>query len=119
VARIGADYEVRAMRLSCDPRHAPAVLYGLPDLRHGARELVAEAAWDPVSLAAGANASINVTVPGARPGDFVQASFSLGTTLLVLAQVSAQDTVTVVVWNRTGGVVDLGAGTVRVRVVKA
>ncbi|WP_270937979.1 phage tail fiber protein [Falsiroseomonas oryzae] len=119
VARIDRDYEVRAMRLGCDPRHAPAVLYGLPDLRHGARELVAEAAWDPGSLAAGANATQNVTVPGARPGDFVQAAFSVATTLLFQAQVSAQDTVTAVLWNRTGGAVDLSPGTLRVRVVKA
>jgi hypothetical protein len=119
VARIGTDYEVRAMRLACDPRHAPALLYGLPDLRHGARELVAEAPWDPVSLAAGGTAQTNVTVPGARPGDFALASFTTATTLPFLAQVSAQDNVTVAVWNRTAGTVDVGPGTVRVRVVKA
>ncbi|WP_137179451.1 phage tail fiber protein [Roseomonas sp. AR75] len=119
VARIGTDYEVRAMRLACDPRHAPAVLYGLPDLKHGARELVAEAAWDPISLAAGGTAQTNVTVPGARAGDFAQAAYSVSTILPFIAQVSAQDTVTVAVWNRTGGTVDLNPGTVRVRVVKA
>src|SRR5690606_5193910 len=97
LARIAADSEVRALRLSGDPRHAPAVLYGLPDLRHGVRELVAEAAWDPASLAAGASTQTNVAVPGARPGDFVQAAFSLATTLPFIAQVSAQDTVTVAV----------------------
>jgi hypothetical protein len=119
LARIGADYEARAMRLFCDPRHAPSVLYGLPDLRHGARELVAESAWDPPSIAAGGTTQLNVTVAGARPGDFVQAAFSVATTLTFQAQVSAQDTVTVVIWNRTAAAVDIGAGTVRVRVVKA
>ncbi|PWS38709.1 hydrolase [Falsiroseomonas bella] len=119
VARIGTDYEVRAMRLACDPRHAPALLYGLPDLKHGVRELVAEAAWDPPSVAAGGTAQVNVTVPGARAGDFAQASYSVSTILPFIAQVSAQDTVTVAVWNRTGGAVDLNPGTVRVRVVKA
>jgi hypothetical protein len=120
LARLSADYEVRAMRLFCDPRHAPALLYGLPDLRHGARELVAEQAWDPPSIAAGASAQTNVTVSGARPGDFVQAAFSLSTSGVVfLAQIGAQDTVTVTAWNRSGAAVDLAAGTVRVRVLKA
>jgi len=120
VARIDRDYELRAMRLLCDPRHAPAVLYGLPDLRHGAREMVAEQPWDPPSIAAGASTQANVTVAGARPGDFVQASYSLSTSGVVfLAQIGAQDVVTVTAWNRSGGAVDLNAGTVRVRVVKA
>jgi hypothetical protein len=120
VARLAQDYEVRAMRLACDPRHAPALLYGLPDLRHGARELLGEQSWDPPSIAAGASAQANVTVPGARPGDFVQAAFSLSTSGVVfLAQIGAQDTVTVTAWNRSAAAVDLGAGTLRVRVVKA
>lgn len=120
VARIGQDYELRAMRLLCDPRHAPAVLYGLPDLRHGARDLLAEQAWDPPSIAAGGSAQTNVPVSGARPGDFVQAAYSLSTSGVVfLAQIGAQDTVTVTAWNRSGGAVDLNPGTVRVRVVKA
>lgn len=120
LARVAADYEVRAMRLLCDPRHAPAVLYGLPGLRHGARDLTAELGWDPPSIAAGASAQISVPLPGARPGDFVQAAFSLSTSGVVfLAQIGAQDTVTVTAWNRSGAAVDLGAGTVRVRVTKA
>jgi hypothetical protein len=119
LARIAADYEVRALRLLCDPRHAPALLYGLPDLRHGARALTAELAWDPPSIAAGGSAQINVALPGVRPGDFAQAAFSLATSGVVfLAQIGAQDTVTVTAWNRSGGAVDLGAGTVRVRVTK-
>ena len=119
LARVAQDYEVRAMRLSCDLRHAPALLYGLPDLRHGRRDMTAEQAWDPPSIAAGASAQTNVTVPGARPGDFVQAAYSLSTSGIVfLAQIGAQDTVTVTAWNRSGGAVDLNAGTVRVRVLK-
>ncbi len=120
LARLSADYEVRAMRLFCDPRHAPAVLYGLPDLRHGRRDLTAELPWDPPSIAAGASAQTNVPLPGARPGDFAQAAFSLSTSGVVfLAQIGAQDVVTVTAWNRSGAAVDLNAGTVRVRVVKA
>jgi hypothetical protein len=120
VARVQQDYELRAMRLSCDPRHAPAVLYGLPDLRHGVRQLLAEQAWDPASIAAGGSAQTSVTVAGARPGDFVQAAFSLSTSGVVfMAQIGAQDTVTVTAWNRSGAAVDLNPGTVRVRVLKA
>ncbi len=119
VARIGADYEVRAMRLACDPLHAPPLLFGLPDLPHGAREMTAEAAWDPPSLAAGASAQVNVPLTGARPGDFASAAFSLATSGVVfLAQVGATDVVSVTAWNRSGVAVDLGAGTVRARVVK-
>jgi hypothetical protein len=120
VARITADYEVRAMRLFCDPSFAPALLYGLPNLPHGMRELKAEAAWDPPSIAAGGTAQLNVPLPGVRPGDFTQASFSLSTSGIVfLANVGAQDVVTVTAWNRSGTAIDLAAGTVRVRAVKA
>jgi hypothetical protein len=120
VARIGTDYEVRAMRLFTDPSVSPPLLYGLPDLRHGARELRAEMAWDPPSIAAGATAQLNVPMTGARPGDFVQAAFTLSTSgVIFLAQIGAQDVVTVTVWNRSGGAVDLGVGTVRVRLVKS
>ncbi len=119
VARVSRDYEVRAMRLLCDPSESPALLFGLPDLPHGARELRAEFAWDPPSLAAGATATQAASVPGARPGDHAQAAFTLATTLPFLAQVSTADTVTVRLWNPTGGAVDLGPGTVRVRVTKS
>ncbi|MEI6160259.1 MAG: phage tail fiber protein [Roseococcus sp.] len=120
VARIGVDYEVRAMRLYCDPSVSPPLLFGLPDLRHGARELRAEAAWDPPSILAGGTAQINVTLNGARPGDFVQAAFTLATSgVIFLAQIGAQDVVTVTAWNRSAAAVDLGAGTVRVRLVKS
>jgi hypothetical protein len=55
------------------------LLYGLPDLRHGARELVAEGAWDPPPIPAGGSAQVHVPLNGARPGDFVQAAYSLST----------------------------------------
>jgi uncharacterized RDD family membrane protein YckC len=55
-----------------------------------------------------------------RPGDFTQASFSLSTSGIVfLANVGAQDVVTVTAWNRGTAAGDLAAGTVRVRAVKA
>ena len=58
VARIDRDYEVRAMRLSTDPAQSPPLLFGLPDLPHGARELRGELPWDPPSIAAGATAYV-------------------------------------------------------------
>jgi hypothetical protein len=120
VARIGTDYEVRAMRLACDPAFSPAVLWGHADLPHGARELKAEASWDPPSVAAGGSAQLNIALPGARPGDFAQAAYSLATSGMVfMAQVGATDTVTLTAWNRSAAPLDLGAGIARVRVVKA
>lgn len=120
VARIGHDYEVRAMRLSTDPSVSPPLIYGQPLLRHGARQLQADLAWDPPSIAAGASAQLSVALAGARPGDFAQASYSLATSGVVfLAQVGAQDVVTVTAWNRTAAAVDLNPGMVRARVVKS
>lgn len=120
VARIGQDYEVRAMRLLTDPACSPPLLYGLPDLRHGARELKAEAEWTPPTISGGGSARIDVSLPGARPGDFVQAAYSNATSVVYfLAQVGAQDLVSVAAWNRSGGDVTLNPGTVRVRLVKS
>lgn len=120
VARIDRDYEVRALRLYCEPRHAPPILYGLPNLPHGSREIVVETSWDPPSLNPGATTQLNIPVPGAFPGDFVQASFSVATTGVVfLATVGAGGVVTVIAWNRSTIAIDLAGGTLRVRVVKA
>jgi hypothetical protein len=120
VARIARDYEVRALRLACDPLFAPPLLYGLPDLPHGARELAAELPWDPGSIAPGASAQINVPLQGARPGDFATAAFSLATSgIVMLAQVGATNIVTVTAWNRSGIAINLSAGIVRALVTKA
>ena len=78
----------------------------------------AEATWNPASIATAAEAVTEVTVPGAKLGDFAFASFSLDVADLVLsAAVTAANTVTVSLANVTGGAVDLGSGTVRVKVV--
>jgi len=120
LARISQDCEVRALRLACDPSQSPAVLWGLPDLPFGTRELTVETAWTPPEIAAGGSAQINVTLPGARAGDFAQAAYSVGTSGFVfLAQVASKDLVTVTAWNRTAAPFTLNPGTVRVRVVKA
>lgn len=109
---------LRAIRLFTPGIHAPRVLAG-GNRAWGSRELTGSAAWDPPSIAAGATATTNVTVTGARPGDFAEASFTQGTILPFSAQVSGSDTVTVRVWNPTGGPVDLSANTAFARVIKA
>jgi hypothetical protein len=74
-------------------------------------------AWDPPSLAAGASATTTVAMVGVLPGDEVAASFSADLQGLVLtAYVSAAGTVTAVLFNPTGGAVDLASGTLTVTV---
>lgn len=53
-------------------------------------------------------------------GDFADASFSLDTQgILLVARVSAANTVTVVFQNETGGTLDLASGTLRALVTKS
>ena len=81
-------------------------------------EFVGSATYDPASLVDGARATTTITVTGAALGDFVTGvSFSLDLQgVLLLAYVSAVDTVTVVFQNESGGTVDLASGTIRVMV---
>jgi hypothetical protein len=73
---------------------------------------------DPSSLADGAQYFAAITCAGAVLGDFVSdVSFSLDLQKITLtAYVSSANTVTAVFQNESGGVVDLGSGTLRVRV---
>lgn len=78
----------------------------------------AEATWNPASILDGDEVAVDVTVVGAKLGDFALASFSLDVADLSLtADVTAANTVTAVLANNTGGAVDLGSGTLRVKVV--
>jgi len=84
------------------------------------RLLQASITYDPPSLATGEGVTTTLTVPGAAFGDFARASFSLDQQGMTLtAWVSAADTVSVRFQNGTAGVVDLGSGTLRVRVERA
>lgn len=77
----------------------------------------ASTTWDPANVAAAASVTTTVTVPGATLGDYVHVSFSLSLQGLILTgYVSAATTVTVVLFNPTGGGVNLGSGTLRVYV---
>lgn len=78
----------------------------------------ASATWNPGSILDGNEDAVEVTVPGARLGDFALASFSLDVSdLAIRADVTAANTVTVVIGNWTGGTIDLGSGTLRVKVI--
>lgn len=79
--------------------------------------LKGSATYDPPSLADGAGATTTVTVTGAALGDFAIASFSLDLQgITVTAWVSATNTVSVRFQNESGGILDLGSGTLRARV---
>lgn len=80
--------------------------------------MTASATWDPASIADGNEVAVEVTVPDAKLGDFALASFSLDVAdLMLTAAVTAADTVTAVLANNTGGAVNLGSGTLRVKVI--
>lgn len=76
--------------------------------------------WDPPSISNGTATSTTVTVPGAAVGDTVAVGFSQavpGKALLVGA-VTATNTVTVTLFNNTGGALNLASGTLRADVWK-
>lgn len=82
-------------------------------------KLTFTATYDPPSIAANTSATTTVAVSGAAIGDFVTSTFSLDLAGISLsAYVNAANQVTVVFSNLTAGAVDLGSGTVRVRVRK-
>jgi hypothetical protein len=75
----------------------------------------ASVTWDPASIANNASTSTTVTLVGARFGHAAIASFSLAVPAgaSMTAAVTAADTITVTLTNNTGGVLDLGSGTLR------
>ena len=81
--------------------------------------LEATATYDPASLTNGTGATTTVAVTGAALGDMVEVSFSLDLQgITVTAYVSAANTVSVRFQNQTDGTIDLGSGTIKVRVLK-
>lgn len=68
-------------------------------------------AFNVPAVASGSSTTLNVTVAGARIGDSARAIFSIDTGgLVVLARVSASNTVTVIFFNPTGSSIDIGGG---------
>lgn len=112
------DYEVRTVRAP-----APVARYSQ---KHTATGNIAQChltytgTWNPVSIASGATTFENFTnVTGARVGDLVKVGFNqVYSGLFVTAQVYADDSVNVTLYNFTGGAVDLPSGIVRLDIHK-
>ncbi|EFH10537.1 hypothetical protein HMPREF0731_3241 [Pseudoroseomonas cervicalis ATCC 49957] len=111
--------ELEALRLYGLPEDAPAVLYGCPSLPAGTRTLALETSWDLPSLGPGATANVDVTVPGARRGDFADASLDTSSIAFVLdCHVWSNNSVRVTARNVSASTVDLAATPLAVQVVK-
>lgn len=82
------------------------------------QHLAATKTWDPASVADGAMTSTTVTVTGAAIGDLVAVGFSLAVPagMVLSGSVTASNTVTVTLFNKSGSVQDLASGTLRAAV---
>lgn len=111
--------ELEALRLYGLPEDSPAILYGCPSLPAGTRTLALETSWDLPSLAPGATANVDVTVVGARRGDFADASLDTSSIAFVLdCHVWSNNSVRVTAQNVSASTVDLAAAPLSVQVVK-
>jgi hypothetical protein len=84
--------------------------------------LVGTATWDPATAATdgSVSAAATMTVTGAVPGDPCIGALTTNTVEgdYILASVTATDTVSYQVFNKSGAESDLASGTVKVLVVK-
>lgn len=105
---------------------AIAFRVGLPQVYH-ARQVINRATrflenyatYNPPSLLALGTTTTTVTVTGAVLGDIAKCSFSNDQgSIMFHPWVSAADTVTVLLYNLSGGTLDLASGTLRVRIEK-
>jgi hypothetical protein len=111
--------ELEALRLYGLPEDAPAILSGCPALPAGGRTLMFSASWDLPSMPPGATTNADVTVPGARRGDFADASLDTSSIAFVLdCHVWSNDKVRVTARNVSLSTVDLPAAALHVQVVK-
>lgn len=100
-------------------RQQIAKAFGILDTAVGT-VLTGSKTFDFASVADGEQATTTVTVTGAALGDFCQASVGVSLAgALLTAYVSAANTVTVVLQNKSGAAVDLASTTLRVLVRKA
>lgn len=75
--------------------------------------------YDPPSLTDGSATTTTLTVTGAALGDYALASHSISLQgIAISAAVTAADTVTVTLFNKTGGTLDIASGTLCARVWK-
>ncbi len=111
--------EVEALRLYGLPEDALAILSGCPALPAGGRTLMFSASWDLPSMPPGATTNADVTVSGARRGDFADASLDTSSIAFVLdCHVWSNDKVRVTARNVSLSTVDLPAAALHVQVVK-
>lgn len=84
------------------------------------RTLFGTTGWNPPPLVDGATTTTTVTVTGASVGDPCSAGLSVAIPggMLLTANVTAANTVTVTLFNKTGGTVDVPGGTLWVHVQK-
>lgn len=94
------------------------MLYACPAVPVGTRSLALETTWDLPSLGPFATANIDVTVAGARRGDFADASLDTSSIALVLdCHVWSNNSVRVTARNVSASTVDLAAAPLAVQVV--
>lgn len=84
------------------------------------KQLNGSVTWDPADTATGAYTSTTLTINGAAIGDTVAVGFSQAVPAgaLLVGAVTASNTVTVTLFNNTGGNVDLASGTLRADIWK-
>lgn len=76
------------------------------------------AVYDPPAISAGAVITQNFTVTSASLGDYAAVSFSLGSAdCEIQAWVSATNTVTVMFRNLGVSTLNLGSGTIKIRII--
>ncbi|RKK03918.1 hydrolase [Pseudoroseomonas wenyumeiae] len=117
---------LKALRLYCSPMYAPAVIYG-GSRKWGVREYTtSDAGWVVPALAPGASATRDVTLPGVRQGDFVQAAFAKPSGFqnggvvfhASVGGTDGADQVRVTAQNISGGSIAVDAGTLFLRATK-
>jgi hypothetical protein len=111
--------ELEALCLYGLPEDAPAILSGCPALPAGNRTLIFSARWDLPSMPPGTTSNADVTVPGARRGNFADASLDASSIAFVLdCRVWSNNKVRVSAQNVSLSSVELPAAALHVQVVK-
>ena len=119
IVGLDGQIELEALRLYGLPEAVPALLCGTPTLPVGQREFAVETTLDLPQLAAGAVHLVDVTVPGARRGDYADASLDTSSIAFVLdCHVWSNDKIRVTGRNVSASTVALAAATLSAHVTK-
>jgi len=121
-----ASATLKALRLFTPATEAPRLLFA-GSRGWGSRELaVVETGWTIPSLAAGASTTRDVTLPGVRQGDFLEAGFAMAAGFqnggvvfsAAVGGTAGTNQVRVTAQNLSAGNITLGAGTLYLRAIK-